>query len=122
MKAVVAAFNQEKALVGAFSVITNLRMELFEALVSIQYPGLVSTNHSPPVGHDPAAGVLGAGDGAVVAVLEQLCADPRVLQAPGHAEQLLLLPLDVVAPALGNLDNVYTRYSSSHLSSWPRSV
>ena len=35
MKAVVAAFNQEKALVGAFSVITNLWMELFEALVSI---------------------------------------------------------------------------------------
>ena len=34
MKAVVAAFNQEKALVGAFSVITNLRMDLFEALVS----------------------------------------------------------------------------------------
>ena len=34
MKAVVAAFNQEKALVGAFSVITNLRMELFGALVS----------------------------------------------------------------------------------------
>ena len=34
MKAVVAAFNQEKALVGAFSVITNLRMELFEALTA----------------------------------------------------------------------------------------
>ena len=33
MKAVVAAFNQEKALVGAFSVITNLRMDFFEALV-----------------------------------------------------------------------------------------
>ena len=33
MKAVVAAYNQEKALVGAFSVITNLRMELFEALM-----------------------------------------------------------------------------------------
>ena len=32
VKAVVAAFNQEKALVGAFSVITNLRMELFEEL------------------------------------------------------------------------------------------
>ena len=29
----VAAFNQEKALVGAFSVITNLRMELFEPVV-----------------------------------------------------------------------------------------
>ena len=36
MKAVVAAFNQEKALVGAFSVITNLWMELFEALVLAQ--------------------------------------------------------------------------------------
>ena len=35
MKAVVAAFNQEKALVGAFSVVTNLRMELFEALIQI---------------------------------------------------------------------------------------
>ena len=35
MKAVVAALNQEKALVGAFSVITNLRMELFEALLII---------------------------------------------------------------------------------------
>ena len=34
MKAVVAAFNQEKALVGALSVITNLWMDLFEALVS----------------------------------------------------------------------------------------
>ena len=33
MKAVVAAFKQEKALVGAFSVITNLRMQLFEALL-----------------------------------------------------------------------------------------
>jgi len=36
VKAVVAAFNQEKALVGAFSVITNLRMELFEALAAAQ--------------------------------------------------------------------------------------
>ena len=34
VKALVGAFNQEKALVGAFSVITNLRMELFEALVT----------------------------------------------------------------------------------------
>ena len=39
MKAVVAAFNQEKALVGAFSVITNLRMELFEALPPTQVIG-----------------------------------------------------------------------------------
>ena len=35
VKVSVAAFNQEKALVGAFSVITNLRMELFEALVQV---------------------------------------------------------------------------------------
>ena len=35
MKAVVAAFNQEKALVGAFSVIMNPRMDFFEALVDI---------------------------------------------------------------------------------------
>ena len=33
MKVVVAAFNQEKALLGAFSVITNLWMQLFKALV-----------------------------------------------------------------------------------------
>ena len=38
MKAVVAAFNQEKALVGAFSVITNLRMELFQALEGTLLP------------------------------------------------------------------------------------
>ena len=35
VKAVVSAFNQEKALVGAFSVITNLRMDLFGALLQI---------------------------------------------------------------------------------------
>ena len=35
VKAVVAALNQEKALVAAFSVITNRRMELFQALVNI---------------------------------------------------------------------------------------
>ena len=28
-----AAFNQEKALVGTFSVITNIRMDLFQALL-----------------------------------------------------------------------------------------
>ena len=32
---VVAAFNQEKALVGVFSVLPNLRMELFQALFRI---------------------------------------------------------------------------------------
>ena len=33
MKALVGVFNQEKALVGAFSVITNLRMDLSKALL-----------------------------------------------------------------------------------------
>ena len=37
MKAVVAAFNQEKALVGAFSVITNLRMDFRFKLYSQQW-------------------------------------------------------------------------------------
>ena len=44
VKAVVAAFNQEKALVGAFSMITNLRMELFEALGGSQ-AGVVILGH-----------------------------------------------------------------------------
>ena len=48
MKALVGAFNQEKALVGAFSVITNLRMDLFllrsylavgEVEVTVRGPG-----------------------------------------------------------------------------------
>ena len=39
MKAVVAAFNQEKALVGAFSVFMNLRMDVFEALMRTLDPG-----------------------------------------------------------------------------------
>ena len=44
VKVVVAAFNQEKALVGAFSVITNLRMDLFEALVYRHAAGLMVQN------------------------------------------------------------------------------
>ena len=49
MKAVVAAFNQEKALVGAFSVITNLRMQLFEALVQ-EWLADLETRHGEMVG------------------------------------------------------------------------
>ena len=37
MKAVVGAFNQEKALVGAFSMIMNLRIELFQALLETSH-------------------------------------------------------------------------------------
>ena len=44
MKAVVATFNQEEALVGAFSVITNLRMELFQAPAAIDLDDGVGVN------------------------------------------------------------------------------
>ena len=66
MKAVVAAFNQEKALVGAFSVIMNLRMELFEALVMIVIfmrlcaPGEAGLGL---VDGDAVGGLLGGGEG-----------------------------------------------------------
>ena len=52
MKAVVAASNQEKALVGAFSVITNLRMELFEALATAH---VIYDNIPPSPAVAPAA-------------------------------------------------------------------
>ena len=45
MKAAVAAFNQEKALVGAFSVITNPRIELFEALPGPRRAGAAAGHH-----------------------------------------------------------------------------
>ena len=45
VKAVIAAFNQEKALVGAFSVITNLWMELFQALIATLPTNLSSSTH-----------------------------------------------------------------------------
>ena len=54
VKAVVATFNQEKALVGAFSVITNLRMDLFEALVHRGIPG-DTTRHAADVSVNMAA-------------------------------------------------------------------
>ena len=50
VKVLVRTFNQEKALLGAFSVITNLRMDLFEALV------LVLMGHYGPV--NMGSGVL----------------------------------------------------------------
>ena len=48
MKAVVAAFNQEKALVGAFSVITNLRMELFQALILLHQISSPASSQQQP--------------------------------------------------------------------------
>ena len=61
MKAVVAAFNQKKALVGAFSVIKNLRSELFEALVTVHLqPGVPPVRH-----HDVVEVVHGEARGSV---------------------------------------------------------
>ena len=63
MKAVVAAFNQEKALVGAFSVLTNLWMELFEALVrAAKCPGHGARPRSFIWLVTGAGWLLGAGD------------------------------------------------------------
>ena len=42
-------YDQEKALVGAFSVITNLRMELFEALAAAPVCGDVTTEARNPL-------------------------------------------------------------------------
>ena len=70
MKAVVAAFNQEKALVGAFSVITNLRMELFQALITITSP-------------DPPAAHLGVGEVVLHAARQ---ADARAVDEANQAQ------------------------------------
>ena len=47
MKVVVAAFNQEKALVGAFSVITNLRVDLRLKLYTLPRWGPACTPPAP---------------------------------------------------------------------------
>ena len=74
MKAVVAAFNQEKVLKGAFSAITNLRMELFEAL-------------PVDVGAAEAGGEVGAGAGAVLGGVGG-CGAGDVTQRLGHGRDV----------------------------------
>ena len=74
MKAVVAAFNQEKALAGAFSMITNLRMELFEALLRLP---LVVTN--AVMSSSAWSGAMSDGDGITIIVITRPC----------HADYLL---------------------------------
>ena len=59
MKVVVAAFNQEKALVGAFSVITNLLMDLFQASTCLVPHLSHASRHAPVV----SGLVLAAGAG-----------------------------------------------------------
>ena len=81
MKAVVAAFNQEKALVGAFSVIMNLRMELFEALSPrrpCRPPAQILAHYEMALASLLATGRVRflsqckhVGDGVVVSLLEE---------------------------------------------------
>ena len=87
MKAVVASFNQEKALVGAFSVITNLRMELFQALL------LVAARHRVTV--SAASWQLGYVRGLVTAA--------SLLHAAELAALLLLSLADTRRRALAQL-------------------
>ena len=75
MKAVVSAFNQEKALVGAFSVITNLRMELFEALVG-----------------RPPGPQMSAGGAKLCLVFEYI----STCTTPGHTQPLELLNFHLI--------------------------
>ena len=48
MKAVVAAFNQERPLVGAFSVITNLRLKLYRCGPAVIYLAVAAIKLSTP--------------------------------------------------------------------------
>ena len=91
MKAVAAAFNQEKALVGAFSVITNLRMELFEALML----GFVTTPEfrALNVGCGLDEGMASGAESAVVPLYygERSCfwVEVTCRGSPGHGSRFL---------------------------------
>ena len=87
MKALVASFNQEKALVGAFSVITNLRMEHCQALL------LVAARHRVTV--SAASWQLGYVRGLVTAA--------SLLHAAELAALLLLSLADTRRRALAQL-------------------
>ena len=82
MKAVVAAFNQENALVRAFSVITNLRMA----------HRFSSSRHWSPedeVGVEVAAEVV---DGEVLAVQAHVGEEVELVAVVVEDEELLLVP------------------------------
>ena len=73
MKALVGAINQEKALVGAFSVITNLRMDLFEALI-------YTDTDAGPEGHKHwlPGGVIPTADSIIAIITQFSTADPTL--------------------------------------------
>ena len=84
MKAVVAAFNQEKALVGAFSVITKLRMELFEALVRSHECASKMTQHLPRYHNNTMINFLA---GVTVSTGRVAGAGAELWVAPAHMVQ-----------------------------------
>ena len=95
MKAVVAAFNQEKALVGAFSVITNLRMQLFEALDQVaEVVGVAGVDGRVGAAEDLQHQVLHA------ARLEGVLQRGHLVQDAAHRPQVGLV---VVRLVLANL-------------------
>ena len=86
MKAVVAAFNQEKALEGAFSVITDLQMYLFEALTTNCKIGIMSSVFLVPMSDvrgPRCAPEERAGEGRARAAGRRLAAH-RALHQGGH--------------------------------------
>ena len=80
MKAVVAAFIQEKVIVGAFSVITNLQMDLrFKLYCDIVTNPLLSsmivivcTNEQPPCCSPLPAPVLGLSSADIIPLKSEL--------------------------------------------------
>ena len=84
VKAVVAAFNQEKALVGAFSVITNLRMGLHLNLQWYNNSQHITLCQEPPADPPRSGGQprvrdalqphqAGSGSGESVVMVSYLC-------------------------------------------------
>ena len=101
MKALVGAFNQEKALVGAFSVIVQLHQlidlrhylvvpqrDVAAVVLAREQTLLVELRPEPPVPHQ--IHVVAGVDGVLVLLLAELEGEQRVL-APGH----VLLHLDL---------------------------
>ena len=84
VKALAGVFNQEKALIEAFSVITNLRMDLFQAI----HLGQLLLKVGEQLGDVPA--VPGPGLGAGVGPQLAVAADPHPREEARHAARQLV--------------------------------
>ena len=102
MKALVGAFNQEKALVGAFSVIVQPVVEPMD-----RFAALVSTNPSSPVQHRGADGGGRQQVGAVraqAALRRHLARTPVVELRQTRADTWSPLHTRVLLPWCGTTD------------------